>query len=61
MTTPVKNLVKTHSEHGWEKQSTDHIKNVSLIESHYLMKCPCNWYGWVKKVNIDQGVDIPKE
>lgn len=53
MTTPLKELLKTHNEHGWTPQSTDHIKNVSLVQTHYLMKCPCNWYGWVKKENID--------
>lgn len=55
MPTPVQNLIKIHSArdgvHGWQPQNTDHIKNVSLKQTHLLMKCPCGWYGWVKASN----------
>lgn len=49
MANSVQNLIKEHSAHDWASQNTDHIKNVNLIGSHDLMKCPCGWYGWVKK------------
>lgn len=52
--TPVDNLVKTHKAHGWETQSTDHIRNVSLVESHSLMLCPCGWHGWIKKTVLER-------
>lgn len=46
--------VKTHTQHGWEKQSTDHVNNVSLVQTHYLMQCTCNWRGWVVQSLIDE-------
>lgn len=59
----LKQLLKTHGtpneEHGWTPQSTDHIKNVPLTESHFLMRCPCGWYGWVKKENLPHFVNSP--
>lgn len=44
---------KEHVRHGWTKQSTDHIKNVAYLGTHFLMRCPCGWFGWVEKERIE--------
>ena len=42
-------LEKSHAPHGWERQSTSHIRNVHYLLTHWLMKCPCGFYGWAER------------
>jgi hypothetical protein len=55
MTGSAKANVKLHStiteKHPdtWEIADMSHIKNVSLMQTHFLMNCPCGWRGWVHK------------
>jgi len=44
---------RQHINHGWEKMSTDHIHKVKFIDTHFLMKCSCNFYGWAEKELVD--------
>jgi len=44
-----KHEAKQHVKHGWTKRTTDHIKNVAYLDTHYLMACPCGHGGWVEK------------
>jgi hypothetical protein len=47
--------VKRHRHGNFEKQSTDHVRNVDLVRTHYLMECDnCGWRGWVIKQLIDK-------
>jgi hypothetical protein len=59
MSNPAQNNVKLHTQHGWEKQSVDHINNVSLKSTHSLMKCSCGWYGWVKDTILSESILSP--
>lgn len=48
--------LKKHVEHGWLVQTTDHIHNVEYLNTHYLMRCPCGFYGWLPFGEIDNGI-----
>jgi hypothetical protein len=46
--------LREHERHGWERQSTAHIRNVAYLTTHWLMKCPCGWYGWAPREGYER-------
>ncbi len=44
-----KHEFKQHVNHGWVREDTSGIHNVAALDTHYLMRCPCSFFGWVDK------------
>lgn len=40
---------RVHDAHGWTRCDTSHIHKVHYLHTHWLMRCPCGFYGWVPK------------
>lgn len=48
---------RQHAKHGWQKRTTDHIRNVDYLDTHFLVECACGFYGWIQKETYDRAND----